>query len=345
MKTTSHSDIWPFHFPTTTVVVDDHEEYLNMVPLMLDPMLRVHTFSSPRMALARLGSSGSQSVPGGGWMFRWKDRPSATKELVALDIDSIHRIVYDPERFAEVSVVVVDQTMPEMDGISFFRQLNNPNVGKILLTGRADDSTAIEAFNAGMIDRFIRKQDPAAGEKLQEAIAELQQQYFSRVGAFVAETLALGDFSFLRAPAVLAAVRKLIEPFRPVECYVHVNPSGLLFLDADGTGRFVMVQSDDDLRTHYEIASDQGASRIVLAALLDESALPWFESRDGFYQRGMENTGIALYPATAVQADRMYYCAVVDRVQRFELDKVKSYRSWLLEQDRAADRHTIPHRF
>jgi len=40
--------IQPFYFPTTTVLVDDHEEYLDVVPLMLDPMLHLRAFSSPR---------------------------------------------------------------------------------------------------------------------------------------------------------------------------------------------------------------------------------------------------------------------------------------------------------
>ncbi len=47
-----------------------------------------------------------------------------------------------------------------------------------------------------------------------------------------------------------------------MECYLHVDPTGLL-LDADGDGRFPLIQADDDLRTHDEIASDLGACRTL----------------------------------------------------------------------------------
>ena len=329
----AQGDIQPFYFPTTTVLVDDHEEYLDVVPLLLDPMLRVRTFSSPRNALAALGNSGNRPVPGGGWLYRWKDRPTETQELIALDVDSIHRVVYDPERFAEVSVIVVDQVMPEMDGITFCQRLDNPNIGKILLTGRADDATAIEAFNAGIIDRFIRKNDPQAIDKLQKAIVELQRRYFERASAFVSETLALGNFQFLRDPAFREVLRNINATFQPVEYYVHCNPTGLLLLDAWGIGRFLLVQTDEDLRTHFEIAADHGAPPSLLDALRDGEMLPWFGTRDGFYHEGIEPGANNLYPATAVHGTQWYYYALIDQVERFQLQHVKSYQSWLREQD------------
>lgn len=329
-------DIQPFYFPTTTVLVDDHEEYLDVVPLLLDPMLRVRPFSSPRQALAALGN-GSRPVPGGGWLYRWKDRPSQSQELVALDVDSIHRVVYDPERFAEVSVVVVDQMMPEMDGIDFCRKLANPNIGKILLTGRADDATAIEAFNDGVIDRFIRKNDPQAMDKLQQAITTLQRRYFERASAFVSETLALGNFRFLRDRAFQEVLDNIVATFQPVECYVHVNPTGLLLIDAWGIGRFLLVQTDDDLRAHYEIAADHGAPASLLAALRDGEALPWFGSRDGFYHDKILHPEAGLHPASAIRGEQWYYYALIDQVERFQLRNIKSYRSWLREQDMHAN--------
>lgn len=337
----AQGDIQPFHFPTTTVLVDDHEEYLDVVPLMLDPMLRVRSFSSPRTALSALGHGGSRPVPGGGWLYRWKDRPSETQELVALDVDSIHRVVYDPERFAEVSVVVVDQVMPEMDGLTFCRRLANPHIGKILLTGRADDALAVEAFNSGVIDRFIRKHDPQAIDKLQTAIVELQHRYFERASAFVSETLALGNFRFLRDPAFHEILHGIAATFQPVECYVNVNPTGLLLLDAWGIGRFLLVQTEEDLRTHYEIAADHGAPAGVLEALRDGEALPWFATRDGFYHDGVALQD-ALHPSSAVRGEQWYYYALIDQVDRFQLQHVKSYRSWLREQDMTPEAEQAP---
>lgn len=329
-------DILPFCFPTTTLLVDDHEKYLNGVPLLLDPMLRLRNFSSPRQALAELGSHGMRATPGGGWLYHWRDRPSQTQELVALDVDSIHRLMYDPERFAEVSVVVVDLTMPEMDGIAFCSQLANPHIGKILLTGTADDATAIEAFNAGVIDRFIRKSDPQAMDKLQQGIHSLQRRYFERVGAFVSETLALGNMRFLRDKVFQQLFREMAEGFRPVECYLHVNPTGLVLIDDRGNCRFLLVQTDEDLKAQAEIATDLGAPAELLEALREGDALPWFDQGDGYYREGLDPASWRLHPAITVHGEQWYHCALIENVQRFRLDQLLPYRSWLGEQDRRA---------
>lgn len=334
MSLTFDHGLTPFRFPTTTVMVDDHETYLGVVPLMLDPLQRIRSFSSPRQALAALRGQESRAVPGGGWLYRWREHPASNHELMALDIDAIARTMHDPARFAEVSVVVVDQAMPEMDGLDFCRQLDNPYLGKVLLTGRADDETAIEAFNSGLIDRFIRKNDPRAMEKLQQAILALQQRYFERAGQFVSEAMALGDVHFLRDPVFVPVLREVVARFPAVECYLHVNPTGLLLIDPDGEGRFLLIQTDDDLRTHYEIASDLGAPLDVLAALRDGTALPWFASRDGYYSDEDGAPPVRMVPATTVRGEHWYHYALIDDVAaRFELDQIVSYRRWLHEQD------------
>ena len=324
----------PFQFPTTTLMVDDHEAYLSVAPLMLDPLQRLRSCSSPRQALAELRQLDSRAVPGGGWLYRWREHPSPNRELMALDVDSIIRTMHDPSRFAEVSVVVVDQAMPEMDGLEFCRQIDNPHIGKVLLTGRADDATAIEAFNSGLIDRFIRKNDPQAMDKLQQAISALEQRYFERAGTFVSEAMALGDVHFLRDRIFPPILREIVATFPAVECYLNVNPTGLLLRNAEGAGRFVLIQTDDDLRTHYEIASDLNAPMEVLAALREGTSLPWFGTRDGFYSDANDAPPVRLIPATTVRGDHWYHYAVVDDVgARFELDRTLSYRAWLREQD------------
>jgi len=333
MTALMNSSIQPFRFPTTTVLVDDHEEYLDVVPLMLDPMLHLKTFSSPRGALAALGHAGSRPIPGGGWLYRWKEQSAETPELIALDVDSIHRIVYDPERFSEVSVVVVDYFMPEMDGVTFCKRLNDPHIGKILLTGRADDAVAIEAFNAGIIDRFIRKSDPQAMSRLEAAIGELQQRYFERAGAFVAETLAMGSFGFLRDPAFHSVFESIAANFQPIEYYVCCNPSGLLLLDAWGIARFLLVQTEDDLRAHCLAAEACGAPDAVLKSLRAAEALPWFWSDATAERRDFTRPDTTLYPASLIHGDRCYYYSLIDHVEPFHLRQVKSYRAWLREQD------------
>ncbi|MBE7557954.1 response regulator [bacterium] len=64
------------------------------------------------------------------------------------------------------AVVVSDMRMPEMDGIEFLSRVKAaaPDTVRIMLTGQADLSTAMEAVNQGSIFRFLTK--PCSAESL-----------------------------------------------------------------------------------------------------------------------------------------------------------------------------------
>jgi response regulator RpfG family c-di-GMP phosphodiesterase len=75
------------------------------------------------------------------------------------------------------AVIVSDLRMPVMDGIQFLAQSRetSPDSVRILLTGHADLSTAIDAVNQGDIFRFLTK--PCSLENLTEALNAALEQY------------------------------------------------------------------------------------------------------------------------------------------------------------------------
>lgn len=73
------------------------------------------------------------------------------------------------------AVVVSDMHMPEMDGVQFFKKVKelHPETVRVMLTGKADIHTAIEAVNQGNIFRFVTKPCPnATMEQVLEASFE-----------------------------------------------------------------------------------------------------------------------------------------------------------------------------
>ncbi len=68
------------------------------------------------------------------------------------------------------AVIVADMCMPGMDGIEFLRRARKkaPYTVSIMLTGNADQQTAINAINDGNIFRFLTKPCPA--EQLSNAL-------------------------------------------------------------------------------------------------------------------------------------------------------------------------------
>ncbi|MEN8189167.1 MAG: HD domain-containing phosphohydrolase [Thermodesulfobacteriota bacterium] len=60
------------------------------------------------------------------------------------------------------AVVVSDMRMPEMDGVQFLTKVREhyPDTVRMMLTGYADQETAVEAVNRGQIFRFLTKPCP-----------------------------------------------------------------------------------------------------------------------------------------------------------------------------------------
>lgn len=75
------------------------------------------------------------------------------------------------------SVVITDMRMPEMDGVNFLLNARekHKNSVYVMLTGNADQQTAIDAINQGQIFRFLNK--PCPPETLDHTIRACIDQY------------------------------------------------------------------------------------------------------------------------------------------------------------------------
>ena len=75
------------------------------------------------------------------------------------------------------SVVVSDMRMPVMDGVELLTTVKDmyPDTVRMMLTGNADQETAIEAVNKGQIFRFLNKPCPLS--TLVTSLALAQRQY------------------------------------------------------------------------------------------------------------------------------------------------------------------------
>ena len=196
------TQIFPYFHPTTAIFVDDNADFLQSLVLHLPGALAYQTFASPERALARINQRPAQP-PLYARCFsqlRRGDDQDDAQRLIHLDLNLIEQEVSNAERFREVSVVIVDYDMPAMSGLTFVRQIKDPQVKKILLTGVADEKIAVKAFNEGLIDRFIRKHEPDAIQILNRSIVELERAYFADVSRMLLNSLLLQSPSFLTEP-------------------------------------------------------------------------------------------------------------------------------------------------
>lgn len=77
----------------------------------------------------------------------------------------------------DIPVIITDMRMPEMDGLELLKRVKveYPEMIRIMLTGNADQQTAIIAINEGEIFRFHTK--PCTPEVLAQTITQGMEQY------------------------------------------------------------------------------------------------------------------------------------------------------------------------
>ena len=337
-----HRDIPPFYFPTTVAFVDDSADFLANLSLQLDGDLAFKLYDSPLEALVALNGINNQPPPSEKFfaLYRNGEESPFFHHIIGLNLDKVHREVHNEFRFEEVSVAVVDYDMPEINGLEFCRNVKSPAVKKILLTGKADEKIAVQAFNQGLIDCFIPKHDAAVIETLNRAIAELQLAYFYEIEKMLADALAVGSSDFLRDPAFAEAFREICRERRTVEYYLCSNPEGILMLDADAVPSLLIVQTEQDLFSHFEIAYDQAAPQDLLDALKSNQVVPYFWQSGGHYKPECADWQSCLLPATELKGRQWYYYSVVRNPPGFKLNSVVSYNEFLAQLDQQGRSNT-----
>ena len=331
-----YKEIPPFYFPSTVVFVDDSRDFLSNLSLQLDAGLAFRLYDSPVDALLALNCSPNHKtlVEQAFSISHCDEDLSLSHHVIDLNLGSILREVHNEQRFGQVSVLVVDYDMPEIDGLELCRNLRNPEIKKILLTGKADEKVAVRAFNEGLIDRFILKQDGDVFSLLRRAIADLQLAYFESLGRMVMDALALGSHAFLRDPVFIEEFRLICKRLNIVEFYISAIPDGILMLDTDGAASLLIVQDEDEMLSHFEIAYDQAAPQALLDILKSNRAISYFWQTKGEYAPECQDWTPYLFPATELKGRGWYYYTVVPNPGGIPTKAIRSYNAYLAWLDR-----------
>jgi len=311
----------PYFHPTTICLVDDNEAFLRSLSLEMPEDLAFRGFTDPQDAL-ELVNRPVKLAPLVDRCFTLERRPE-TDPVIHLDLGIIEQEINHRERFERVSVVLVDYAMPSINGLQFCAAVTDPYVRKAMLTGVADEKLAVEAFNAGLIHRFIPKHTATAVDKLLAFIRELQMAYFNQYTARLQIALALDPPRFLVDPAIAARVQRLMAEEDLVEYYLVTDPGGFLMLRANGTVVRLVILNAAEQQAQVALARQHGAPPKVrqglengrlLALLAGESpadyfgseTFPWRESvAPAEHITGVETWHLAVFrdPATDIDFD------------------------------------------
>ncbi len=278
----------PFYHPTSILMLDDDPLFLESLDFQFSEEVSCQTFTRPDAALEHLRAQASQH-PNFARYFRDVSEMKPESDLrfgdllLRLQLSELRSIIDDRAREQRVSVAIVDYDMPKMSGVEFSRAIRDLPVKIILLTGKAGLETAISAFNEGVIDCFLQKQDSSVTYALRREIKRLQDEYFEEVSVPIKSALALQKPSFLEDPTFLELFREVSEKNAIVEHYICAAPPGVIMRDAEGNESFLYISDAENADSQCEAAETYGAPDDMVQLLRARKAHAWFPTQSGLY--------------------------------------------------------------
>jgi CheY-like chemotaxis protein len=312
----------PFYHPTSILVLDDDPLFLESLDFQFSEEVSCHTFTRPDAALEHLRSQAAQH-PSFARYFRDVSDTGPDSELrfgdllLRLQLSELRSIIDDQNREQRVSVAVVDYDMPKMTGVEFARAIRDLPVKIILLTGKAGLETAIGAFNEGVIDCFLQKQDSSVTHALRREIKRLQDEYFKEISAPIQSALALQTPSFFDDPTFLELFREVSEKNGIVEHYICAAPPGVMMRDADRNESFLFISDTENTDTQCEAAESKGAPDDMVRLLRARKAHAWFPTQSGLYHPDYRaNWTRFIWPAQAMPGSSRWSYSFIRRETR-----------------------------
>lgn len=304
----------PFFSPTEVILIDDESLILEDWFIKLSELpINLKLFNNPFEALEYINNN---SV--------------GQKEEVPLRTQDFHHRIYSPNRFKQVSTVVVDYHMPGLNGLDLCRKITSPHIQKVMMTGAASTSTAVGAFNERIIDQFFQKSDMGVFSKLQNAVVTAQGQYFEKY------TLALlhhfntefPESLILTDPVYVAFFENFVQKKQVVEYYMLDAIGSFLFLSETGETSAVFVfneemwESQEDMIP--EIDRDTDLAKEIYA---HQKAICFYKfNADCDYE--VSDWKKYVYPLTKVEGKCTYFLACVESLPNFALDKIVSFSQY-----------------
>jgi CheY-like chemotaxis protein len=329
MKSSQHEALLPLlEFPSKVVIVDDNIEFIKSLQMFSSQRgLQFVAFTDPRKALPYLQKYNyCQFVDK---YLTPEDGAEMFFKKVNIDLSLLYQEIYNPKRFDEISLLIVDYAMPGINGQEFCNKVMNLPIKKLLLTGEASYEKAVTMFNSGTIHKFIRKdEDP---DLLFESINYLRNKYFQTITQDLLFTLQnRGNSSIFSDELFIRFFKSLCKEKGFVEYYLADNDGSYLLADKVGTLKLLIVKSEEEMKVLYELAEgDLDTTHQLLNALRKREKIAFFQSLE---KSILPITQWHLHDASRIEGSRQtYYYALVDANPDCSLDynKITSYQSYL----------------
>ena len=208
-------------FQTTKLLIDDSQEFQFALSFCLPPEKGPYQFmTNPLESLKCLQ----------------KQTPLLDVRQPEANLKKLRSYADNPNEIDKIGVVFIDYSMPSLTGLEVFEQVQPSCSERILLTAMTDEKIAAQAFNRGLINQYISKQDPNLTKTILEAIKTGQKKYFQcSTQDFFTDIIQNEPDTALRDPAFIQFFSALKEKLGIVAYFLLDFIGSFLMLDSNKT--------------------------------------------------------------------------------------------------------------
>lgn len=193
--------------------------------------------------------------------------------IVKFTLNNLIAISSSIEKYHVPTIIVVDYSMPEMNGLEFCNKINNSLAMKILLTGKYDISNAIKALNSNLIDCYIRKGQPDTNDELQYYIKYLNLIYFEKITEHILP--AKTNLSFLYDQNYADLFNSTINRLNISEYYLISRTGTYLMINQEC--KYILITfNNQDLNEFYNMYNEIPELRSINYCSQNKNLIPFF---------------------------------------------------------------------
>lgn len=223
-----------FYWPTSIFLVDDDESFLNSFQQSLATVFRVKASTRPMEGINVVNNQSKLiALEDFAKVSDDEDNIDDKINVIKSHLGEIVKQKDDEKKYDIISVVIMDYNLPQNNGLFYIKNIENNLVRKILLTGYAKPQEIIEAFNNGLIHKYISKDDDNVVDNVFHTIMKLQTKYFETWS----ESLINNNkeiFSLLRNKSFINVFEKIVVRHSIREFYLLDNLGSFLLINKQG---------------------------------------------------------------------------------------------------------------
>lgn len=272
------------YFPTKKMIVDDNQAFVQSLMLKFCKE-SYEIYNHPDAALQFLNNDYHTALPVSALLKADTNMmDDKGQSLININIDAISQYVKTSSS-QEISVIFVDYHMPHMTGVEFLSQIQHLPMKKVLFTAEQNFRLAIDAFHAGLIDGYLRKEDEDFLEQFEKMQKEMELQYFTRLSEIIAGS---GECGYLQNESLKNSFLRFLNAQHCASYSITDLQGNFECEDNANKKHHVLIRRKDQLEELASVAEEDGARLETINKIRSGQVIPYFGNKPYWQVPGSE---------------------------------------------------------